>query len=394
MTTGRPAAGRALRVGVVADLLEERWPSMDLVAEVLMSELGRPELPLVAAELLRPRFASRLGRVLGGDQPSPTIDRVAHRYWDYPRWLRRFNGTCDIYHIVDHSYAHLAASLPHGRVVVTCHDVDAFRPLTDPAFDESSLPRFFVRRLLRGLQAAARVVCVSETTRDELGQRGLVPPERLSVVPNGVHPQCSPDPDPAADNDLAALIGRGAGPELLHVGSTIPRKRVDTLIDLFARVAASRPDVTLLRAGGPFSDEQQHRLESHGIGDRVRVLPFVDRRVLAAAYRRSALVLLPSAREGFGLPVVEALACGTPVLASDLPVIREVGGGAIEYAPVGEAEVWAARVQSLLRERELDPGRWLQRRQAGFGRAARFSWRAHAQRMRVIYTEVARGAAA
>ena len=383
-----------LRVAILADLLEEGWPSMDLMAEVLMSELERRERPLVAAELLRPRFAPRFGRLLGNGPPPPTVDRIAHRYWDYPRWLRRNAGDSDVYHIVDHSYAHLAGSLPRGRVIVTCHDVDAFRPLTDPAFDESSLPRFFVRRLLRGLQAAARVVCVSETTRSELERRRLIAPDRLAVVPNGVHPQCSPDPDPAADEALAALIGPASGPELLHVGSTIPRKRVDTVIDLFARVAAARHDVTLLRVGGPFADDQQRRLDSHGLRERVRVLPFVDRRVLAATYRRAALVLQPSEREGFGLPVVEALACGTPVVASDLPVFHEVGGEALVYAPVGDAGTWATRVLELLAEREHDLVRWQQRRDTGLARALRFSWRAHVQHMRAIYDAVARDAAA
>ena len=383
-----------LRVAILADLLEEGWPSMDLIADVLMGELERPEPPLVAAELLRPRFAPRFAGFMRNGRRPPTIDRIAHRYWDYPRWLGQHAGTADVYHIVDHSYAHLAGALPPRRVVVTCHDVDAFRPLTDPGFRESSLPRFFVRRLLRGMQAAARVVCVSETTRNELEQRALVPADRLVVVANGVHPRCSPDGDPAADSELAALIGPAAGPELLHVGSTIPRKRIDTVVDVLARVAASRPDVTLLRVGGPFSTEQQRRVDALGLGGRVRVLPFVDRRVLAAVYRRSALVLQPSEREGFGLPVVEALACGTPVLASDLPVFHEVGGGAIDYAPVGAPDVWATRVRSLLHERESDPAAWQRRRAAGLERAGLFSWRGHARRMREIYDQVARGAAA
>ena len=104
-------------------------------------------------------------------------------------------------------------------------------------------------------------------------------------------------------------------------------------------------------------------------------------------------MLQPSEREGFGLPVVEALACGTPVIASDLPVFHEVGDEALEYAPVGEAEVWATRVLALLAERELDGTRWQQRRAAGLARASQFSWRVHVQRMRAIYDEVARGAA-
>ena len=383
-----------VRVAVIADLLEEGWPSMDLMAEMMMAELRRDDHAVLEPSLLRPTFPARITPLVQrrNGHRLLTVDRIAHRYWDYPRWLRR-EARADVYHIVDHSYAHLANDLPAERVVVTCHDTDAFRTLFVPHQRESSLPRMFVKRVLRGLQRAAVVACDSESTRADLERHGLVRPDRMTVVPIGVHPSCTPIPDSSADATAASLAGELTGPELLHVGSTIPRKRVDTLLDLLSRVAAARPDVRLLRVGGPFTAEQDERIEALGLRRHIRVLPFIERPVLAALYRRAALVVLPSEREGFGLPVVEALACGTPIVASDLPVLREVGGDAAEYCSIGDAAQWSVRILALLHEREQDSVRWTQRRDDGIARAVEFSWDRCATRMREIYLRVAGGGA-
>ena len=120
------------------------------------------------------------------------------------------------------------------------------------------------------------------------------------------------------------------------------------------------------------------------------MLPYLTTEVLASVYRRAALVLMPSEREGFGLPVVEALACGTPVVASDLPVLREVGGEgeAVSFCPAGDVEAWAETVNGLLREREAAPEVWATRRAAGVRRASEFTWRAHVEKTFALYEEV------
>ena len=102
---------------------------MDLVAEMLLLNLRTPEARLVDATELRPRMTRRLTRLplVGRTATADTADRILNRVWDYPRWLRSRVGDFDLFHIIDHSYAHLATRLPAGRSLVSCHDLDAFR---------------------------------------------------------------------------------------------------------------------------------------------------------------------------------------------------------------------------------------------------------------------------
>src|SRR5262249_14511654 len=114
----------------------------------------------------------------------------------YPRALRCLRNEFDLYHIVDHSYAHLALELDGSRTIVTCHDIDAFGCLLASGAGRRSLPmRLMARRTLAGVRHAARVCCDSVATRDSLAASALVSPERTIVIPNGVHPAFSPHPD-------------------------------------------------------------------------------------------------------------------------------------------------------------------------------------------------------
>jgi glycosyltransferase involved in cell wall biosynthesis len=121
------------------------------------------------------------------------------------------------------------------------------------------------------------------------------------------------------------------------------------------------------------------------------VLPFLERRVLASVYRRAAVVLQPSEREGFGLPVAEAKACGAAVVASDLPPLREVGGDGTTYCPVGDISAWTSAVSAMLDERMFNQGAWRARCAANLIDARRFDALEHARLMIEVYRELLPG---
>jgi glycosyltransferase involved in cell wall biosynthesis len=378
-------------VAVICDLLEEGWSSMDLVGDMLLARLQSAHREEIAAARVRPDFVTRFTRIssLSGNRIARNADRLLNRFHEYPRRLADLSNDFDVFHIVDHSYAHLAHVLPAQSVVVTCHDLQAFRCLMADG-RRSVLFRAMARRTLSGLQRAARVICVSEATRSELMRLGLVPAARTAVVYNGVDSAFSPHPDPDADAAATSLLGEARADriEVLHVGSTVPRKRIDVLLRTFALLRRRFPDLRLIRAGGKFDLVQAGLVDELGLRDTVSVLPFLDRRVLSAVYRRAALALFPSDYEGFGLPVIEALASGVPVIASDLPALREIGADAAVYCRPGEPEAWADVATKMLRERLEDAEGWAARRARGLARAANFAWEENARKMVQVYADL------
>jgi glycosyltransferase involved in cell wall biosynthesis len=246
--------------------------------------------------------------------------------------------------------------------------------------------------ILSGLQRAARVMCDTAAIRDELAGRRLVASDRLVVAPLGVDQVFLTAGDQAAGQAAARAVPMPDDAiEILHVGTTAERKRIDVLLRVCAALSREFPQLRLTRVGDPLTAEQQRLARESGIADRLAVANDVDESTLAALYRRAALVLQPSAREGFGLPVIEALASGTPVVASDLAVLREVGGAVVEYVPVGDVEVWRQKVAALLQERRDAPLQWRARRERGREHARRFTWERYAAAVVQVYRDVAAG---
>lgn len=378
----------SFRVALVADVLEERWPSMDLVADMLLLQLTRSGSRDFHVEMLRPSLA----RFHDGTswRTARKLERYANRFWDYPRWLRRHAASFDVFHVIDHSYAHLVHALPAERTVVTCHDVDAFLPLVEPELAGTRLPRLLTRRVLSGMQKAHHVVCDSAATYDDALRYGLLPAERLSIAPVGTRDGYTPDADRQSDAALDRLIGPRAldAVEVLHVGSCIPRKRIDRLLRIFAAVREVSPRAKLLKAGGMFTSGQRELIRTLGLERGIVQLPFLEPALLASLYRRASLVVLPSDREGFGLPVVEAMACGTPVVSSDLPVFREVGGAVVRLCSPNDMSGWSRTIAGLLDELD-SPGTRAELRRACVRQAARFTWEGYAEAMSRVYRAVA-----
>jgi glycosyltransferase involved in cell wall biosynthesis len=373
------------RVGIVYDYAAENWPSMDLVGDLLVHAL-LGHAPQFAPERIQPRMPRLLGGWAGG--AGHNADRLIGRHVAYPRWLRRHGGGRDLYHVVDHSYAQLVHSLPASRTIVTCHDLDAFRSLLQPERDPRPLWfRAMMKRVLLGLQRAAHVVCDSDTVRDELLRHRLVPESRVTTIALAAHPDFHPGPDADADAYAETLLGPPDAVDILNVGSTAPRKRIGLLLRAAAPVLAEHPRARIVRVGGPLEPEPRRLAEALGIAARIVEVPWVDRPRLAAIYRRAALVVSTSEREGFGLPLVEAMACGAPVLASALGVFREVGGSAVEYVDGDDAAAWSAALDAAL-TRLADPSARIAARAASLLRAQLYRVDRFAPAITAVYDRV------
>jgi len=210
------------------------------------------------------------------------------------------------------------------------------------------------------------------------------------VIRFGVHPAFSSVPDGVADAKAAQLLGSSTPDkvELLHVGSTIPRKRLDVLFHILKGVREQFPDIRLIRVGGPLTPAQKANVDYAQLRKSIRIVSSLTSFELASVYRRAALTLLPSESEGFGFPIIESLACGTPVVASDLASTREAGGPAAEYCPVADVPALVDTVVRLLHERAEDSMRWAERQIAGLAWSAKFSWDEHARQVAAVYNDL------
>ncbi|WP_426757120.1 glycosyltransferase family 4 protein [Myxococcus sp. Y35] len=373
-THGATSRG-TLRLALLMDPREEGWPSMDLAGDALLEGLAA-HASRVHVAAIRPTMPAVLRRlpIMGAHHAAFNADRLITRFGLYPGRALLERGLHHVFHIVDHTYAQLIHALPAARTGVYCHDLDAFRSVLEP--HREPRPAWFramARAQLTGLERAAVVFHSTQAVKAELLAHGVVPESRLVWAPLGVSPEYRPEPGPEhADMSDAVLAPLGGRPYLLHVGSAIPRKRLDVLFAVFAALRARHPALRLVQLGGVLTTGLRAQVESLGIGDALLQPPRQERSTLAGLYRRAAAVLVTSEAEGFGLPVIEALACGAPVVASALPVLREVGADACTYCPVGDVPVWVEALTSLLDGHGERPSR-----EQRLARAARFSWASH-----------------
>ena len=287
--------------------------------------------------------------------PGPRRGITLSDRWLLPRLLRHVE--IDLYHAPAFG---VPARQPGGTaLVLTVHDLI-------PEIFPGAVPlraRAAFRRIHRSARDADRVIAVSETTRRDLLARYPLPPERVVVVPNGVaapfaraRPGASRSPDPF----------------LLYVGGLDATKNVPFLLEVLAEVRRQVPAMRLALAGetGPRREALVARARAAGLGEALDLLGFLDDGRLAAAYQEAAAFLFPSLYEGFGLPPLEAMAAGCPVVASPGGALPEVLGDAAWIAPFGDAAAWARAVVTLHR----DIGRRRSLVDAGRAHAARYGW--------------------
>jgi len=347
-------------------LLSLGAPVSAFVHDIKGSQLTAPlsDMPTLSAGLPLRRWRLRAAiSYLGG----PSMDRA------FPE--------VDLFHATDH----LLPRLTHARSVFTLHDTAYLH------FPEYYLPRnrHFLRIMVpRFLRGAERVIVVSEHTRSDAIRFYGLDPERIDVIPEGVDARFSRDMD---EGTISAVRRKYRAPErfILHVGTIQPRKNLTTLLDAFAIVRASHPDVGLVIAGakGWLYEGFFDRLRRSGLEEHVTLTGQVPDEDLPGLYRSAEVFAYPSVYEGFGLPPLEAMACGVPVVCSNASSLPEVVGDAGTLLDPLDVGGWVRALDALLRDPVLRAGSAAR----GVARASQFSWDRAAERTLEVYRSVLTG---
>lgn len=267
------------------------------------------------------------------------------------------------------------------RAVLTAHDFSCF---LYPQWHPAERVRYMGKHFRESLERADRVITVSEAMRREALDLFGLAPERVVTIYNGVdHERFRP----SSRESLTRLLGTRALPGhfILYVGTVEPRKNLGNLLRAYnalPEAAKERYPLVLAGAEGWNNADILRLIES--MAAHVRLLGYVPIAELPALYTAATVFVYPSWYEGFGLPVLEAMACGCPVLTSDHAALVEVAGGAARHTPPGDPDAMAACLLEMLE----DEGQRDALRRRGLERALRFSWEASARKHMELFGDL------
>ncbi|MDW8325915.1 MAG: glycosyltransferase family 1 protein [Anaerolineales bacterium] len=356
------------------DLPQERWPSIEVYADRLISGLQR----MASVE-----WVVRAGCPTTLSLPGPRalslyFNRVV-RYVPYSLHQR-----AHVYHVLDNSYGHLVHFLDAQRTVVTSH---GGTPLSWRKWNREGPAMWFFDWAFRGMLKAGRILIVSEYAKRELVEHFDYDPAHIHVVYHGVDDAYRPLSQEEREGIRASLLHPEESHLILHVGSCIERKNVTGLLKAFARLLRGLDaPCRLLQVGGQFTETQRRLIESHHIGRYITQIPYLPNQELVRLYNAADVFVFPSLYEGFGVPLIEAMACGTPVVCHDCELFHEVCGEAALFADAFDAERLAMALANVLLDSKLHSDL----HERSLKRAQRFSWERCVRATLAVYDEIAK----
>ena len=358
-------ASGAKRIILVDTAPRGQRGSMTRYADLMLASLGPGRVERVRVAL--PRW---VGALFG-----PRLGTWVQHVWRFTVgrvWLA--TRRADVYHVLDGSFAYVAEWLDPARCVVTCHDLIPQLQVAGRIPGKPGPAAVAVmNRSVGVLRKVRRVVAISENTRLDAIRLGGVAPDRISVVPLALAPEWFHGGLVVKTSDVL--------PVLLHVGNSASYKNRAGVIRVFGKVREVMP-ARLVMVGTRPDPWIRQLAASCGVEPDIEWIPSADDERLKALYRSAALFLFPSLYEGFGWPVLEAMACGCPVVCSSAASLPEVAGDAALLAPAEDEAGLAKHCLALLTQSGLAE----QYRSAGVARASGFTVSRLAEGLRKAYS--------
>lgn len=307
-----------------------------------------------------------------------TLARLWHKA-RLPLPIELFVGKVQLFHATDFV---LPPTLPRTRTLLTVHDLSFARlpELAAPrlrAYLESVVPR--------SARRADHILADSAATKADIVALYNIPEAKITVLYSGVSDAFQPTCDAAAQSAVRAKYQIGNSPYVLSVGTVQPRKNYERLIQAFAALPLRWSDLKLVIVGGRGWLDAPIYAQARALGERVLFTGFADEADLPALYSGALCLAFPSLYEGFGLPVLEGMACGVPVLTSNVSSLPEVAGDAALMVDPYSVEAIREGLLTLLEE---DTATRAERIARGFAQAKRFTWQAAAQHLKAIYDKL------
>ena len=367
-----------MKVSLFGPVTEDPMLSVHLHAEIVVRFLR-----MRGVDVEHVRFSRRKIALLPA-----SLAATANRFLLYPLHAARHRARVN--HIFDHFYSHLVFALGASRTVISCNS------MTMPKIARRELPlppipwRFRATHALRyRAMLRARAVCVAtHAGRADVERIFRQPSSRLFVVNEGVdHDVFHPVQDAArlAAARRAHGLESVAEPITLVVGTPAGFKNRITSLRVFTELIRRKVDTHLVFVGASLSPEESALIHTPALRGRVTHLEFVTTADLVCLYNIASVMLFPSWDEGFGHPPLEAMACGTPTVTSDIPVLLETTGDAALHAPPGDVMKLADRAGELLGDAALRASF----RTRGIARAGQYTWERYAREIAEVYQTVA-----